>query len=76
MEEAMIREILIELEKLLRDPTVAIAMKRGVHRTPNPTTGYWEYAPTAGKEITISVQGGATETEESPIDRLRRSMGK
>jgi hypothetical protein len=71
IDEAFIAVLLERIAALLRDPTCTVSFGRGVHRT-HGDDGNWRYTATDGQTVTIEVNGGAKETEESAFEWLAR----
>jgi hypothetical protein len=66
------RQILATVEELLNEHDLRVDLSVGVRFWNNYDTGQREASPTTGRTLTIAVNGGAQEIEESPADELAR----
>lgn len=57
-------KILEQVEKMLRDPSVEVAIERGVRHIHDWSQPWVETEPTDGVTLTIKVNGGAVDVKE------------
>jgi hypothetical protein len=77
LDEETIQTALKQIETMLCDPTLEIESSVGLIHRPNYDTGCMEAEQTGGRTITLKVQGGGVERQESAEEsafRLRRDL--
>jgi hypothetical protein len=77
--DAVIDQVVAMIRAMLREPIVSVRISTGVRYHDNYDTGIVEAEPTAGRTVTIDVNGGAVEERESDamkLARLWREVGR
>ncbi len=67
-----IRQLLKQIEAMLREETVEVTWSRGVHRRPDAAGSWLVSEPSKGVTLEIKIHGGAQTTNELAwFERLR-----